>query len=419
MRKISDFSRNVLIVLSGTTVAQLIPIATLPILTRLFTPDDFGLFYLFSSISAILLIAATGKYELAILVPKEKEEALEVGYLASLLSLFWSALIFLIIILFKNNIGALFNEPDLGLLLLFIPLQIFIKSGNDIFRYWFNRNKAFKLLTGNQILLSISNVIFRIGAGWWSWGSFGLVLATIAAQFTGLLWYIFALFNQGFSSFKKIEMNRLKALAIKYKKFPRDMVVGGLFHSGSLQLPPILLNSLFVSSIAGYFGIMNRVALIPVNTISKAYEEVFKQRISEAIHQNTPCGPIFYRTFKQLLFISIGPAILFAFIAPYLFEWALGTAWKEAGIYARIFAVPILLQFILTPLLSTFYLLEKTHLYTLSYLLQIILVLASIFLGYYLGNKEPIIVIYALAGAYVISYMISFVLLLKIIRTTA
>ena len=38
----SEFGRNVLTLLTGTTVAQIIPMASMPILTRLYVPEEFG-----------------------------------------------------------------------------------------------------------------------------------------------------------------------------------------------------------------------------------------------------------------------------------------------------------------------------------------------------------------------------------------
>jgi len=42
----SEFAKNVLTLMTGTTIAQAIPIAISPILTRIYTPEDFGVFAL-------------------------------------------------------------------------------------------------------------------------------------------------------------------------------------------------------------------------------------------------------------------------------------------------------------------------------------------------------------------------------------
>ena len=73
----SEFSKNVLTLVTGTTIAQSIPIAISPILTRIYTPEDFGVLALFISITTILGTIANGRYELAIVLPKRDNNALE------------------------------------------------------------------------------------------------------------------------------------------------------------------------------------------------------------------------------------------------------------------------------------------------------------------------------------------------------
>ena len=50
----SEFSRNVLKVMTGTTFAQALPILVAPVLTRLYSPEEFGVFYLFAALVSIL-----------------------------------------------------------------------------------------------------------------------------------------------------------------------------------------------------------------------------------------------------------------------------------------------------------------------------------------------------------------------------
>ena len=71
----SEFGRNVLTLMTGTTIAQAIPIAISPILTRIYTPEDFGVFALYISISTIFAVIVTGRYELAIMLPKKNKDA--------------------------------------------------------------------------------------------------------------------------------------------------------------------------------------------------------------------------------------------------------------------------------------------------------------------------------------------------------
>ena len=67
----STYAKNVLTLMTGTGLAQAIPIAISPILTRIYTPEEFGVFALYMAIASILTVLVTGRYEMAILLPKK------------------------------------------------------------------------------------------------------------------------------------------------------------------------------------------------------------------------------------------------------------------------------------------------------------------------------------------------------------
>ena len=75
----SEYIRNTLTLVSGNTLAQLIPLLAEPVLTRLFPPEDFGLLALFISISSLFAIVATGRYELAVMLPSKDEDAVNLS----------------------------------------------------------------------------------------------------------------------------------------------------------------------------------------------------------------------------------------------------------------------------------------------------------------------------------------------------
>ena len=98
----SEFSRNVFTLMTGTTIAQAIPIAISPILTRIYTPEDFGLLALFLAITIIIGSIANGRYELAIMLPEKDEDAINISALGFIISSSMS-LILLILVFFFND----------------------------------------------------------------------------------------------------------------------------------------------------------------------------------------------------------------------------------------------------------------------------------------------------------------------------
>ena len=91
----SEFSRNVLTLMTGTTIAQAIPIAISPILTRIYTPEEFGIFALYMAFISIGAAIVTGKYEMAILLPKRNEYAKYLVVISIFLTTCFSILLYI------------------------------------------------------------------------------------------------------------------------------------------------------------------------------------------------------------------------------------------------------------------------------------------------------------------------------------
>ena len=99
----SEFSKNVLTLMTGTTIAQAIPIAISPILTRIYTPEDFGVLALFVAITTIFGTIANGRYELAIMLPKKDEDAINIFALGFIITCFISLILLILVLIFMRN----------------------------------------------------------------------------------------------------------------------------------------------------------------------------------------------------------------------------------------------------------------------------------------------------------------------------
>ncbi len=78
----SEFSKNTLTLMIGSALAQVIPIIISPILTRVYTPEEFGIFALYITFISIGASLVTAKYETAILLPKKEENAKYLVYIS-------------------------------------------------------------------------------------------------------------------------------------------------------------------------------------------------------------------------------------------------------------------------------------------------------------------------------------------------
>jgi len=137
----SEFSRNVLTLMTGTTIAQAIPIAISPILTRIYSPEDFGVFALYMSIVGTFAAMATLRYDTAIMLPKKDKDAINIVLLSVMISFFISLIVLLIIFLFNQQITNLLETPDISNWLYVVPLTVLLTGLYQSFNFWNNRKK--------------------------------------------------------------------------------------------------------------------------------------------------------------------------------------------------------------------------------------------------------------------------------------
>ena len=131
----SEFSKNVLTLMTGTTIAQAIPIAISPILTRIYTPEDFGVFALFIAITAILGTVANARYELAIMLPKKDEDAINIFALGFIITCFISLILLILVVIFNDYFTKLFGNDEISFWLYFVPITVFFSGLFNILNY--------------------------------------------------------------------------------------------------------------------------------------------------------------------------------------------------------------------------------------------------------------------------------------------
>src|SRR5690554_6729775 len=146
-----SFIRNVVTLMTGTTFAQALMILVAPILTRLYSPEDFGVFALYTSILGIIAVVACWRYELAIVLPEKDEDAANLLVLSICICFGMAVLTLILVALFRNPLASLFGVPKLAPWLWFMPLSLIATGLFQAFNYWSTRRRQFRRLAIRQI----------------------------------------------------------------------------------------------------------------------------------------------------------------------------------------------------------------------------------------------------------------------------
>lgn len=339
----SEFTRNVLTLMTGTTIAQAIPIAITPLLTRIYSPEDFGIFSLYIGITSTLAVMATGRYELAIMLPKKDNDALNIVILSILIAFFVSFLTLFVVVIFNNEIVLLLNSPEITNWLFFIPLTILLTGIYQSLNYWNNRRKKYKRLALSKVIKSSVSSITNLGMGLKSFTSSGLIIGSLMGQFITTT----ALVRQAWKENKDLKGNisKLKMISLmrEYKNFPSINLPHAFLNVFSTSAVVIVLSYFFQSSITGYYALANRVIASPMGIITGSYGQVFLQKIVElSSTDDREKEAIFFKNSVLKLLIFSFPIFLILFVFSVdIFSYIFGEKWGIAGYYAKIL-VPML-----------------------------------------------------------------------------
>ena len=395
----SEFSRNVLTLMTGTTIAQAIPIAISPILTRLYTPEDFGVFALFISITSILGSISAGRYELAIMLPKKDEDAINIFALGFIITSFISLSLLILVIIFNDYFVKLLNNEEIKLWLYFVPIAVFFTGIYNILNYFNNRKKYYKDISNATILKSIITAIIQLSVGFLKGGVSGLISGQLISQMFANI----RLFKNVFKDkilISKISKIKIIALAKRYKNFPKFSMWSGLLNIASLQIPILILTVFFGATIVGFYALSHRLLSMPMSFIGSSIGQVFYQKSVEIKNNRHMLSELTFNTYKKLFLIGILPFSIITVFGDYLFAFVFGSSWITAGEYAQVLAIWILFVFITSPLTNLFSTLEKQkeglYFNIAIFLSRIIVLLIG---GLILQNAYYTILIYGIVGA--------------------
>ncbi|HBC32300.1 MAG TPA: translocase [Clostridiales bacterium] len=357
-----SFIRNVVTLMTGTTFAQALMILVAPILTRLYSPEDFGIYALYISILGIIAVVACWRYELAIVLSEKDEDAANLLVLSICICFGMAVLTLVLVTLFRNPVANLLGAPKLAPWLWFMPLSLIVAGLFQAFNYWSTRRKQFGRLAIRQITLSTVTAATQLGTGFALHpgpGPGGLISGSITGQLvaTGrLAWQIGN--EEGRQIITKTNKYHIEKMLILHKKFPLFDSWSEFLNTASAVLPVLLLGYFFNPAVVGFYALGQRVLSLPMGVIGGSIAQVFFPRATKAQHD----GELYNVTldlFKRILAIGFVPLMLIAIVAPDLFAIVFGDRWYTAGQYVRWMSLWLFFQFISSPLSTIYYVMDR------------------------------------------------------------
>jgi O-antigen/teichoic acid export membrane protein len=351
------FWKHATTVLTGTVIAQALPVLASPIITRLCTPADLGEFSVWLGVISITATVATLRLEAAMILDHDSDEQQTCFSVVAYFST-----VFAILITFLAVLAHLIGIPEAQKMswfgLMTIGIGAWLTAYNQTVVAYATSYHAFaksamaKICGAGTIAVGQLILLF-IGAG-----GGALLAGQLLGLSIGLGTAIFLLSPPRPSiSFAptRTQLNYLR----KHQSFWRFSLPGGLLNIVAGRFPLFLIGAKYGLFAAGLFALTERILTAPISLLAASVLEVFKRQSVHEYQTLGNCREAFRSTFKALVLLGSVPALFIFLFAPELCAWVFGNPWREAGEFARILAPLYFLNFVVSPLSYVFFVAGK------------------------------------------------------------
>jgi len=377
----SGFVKNTFVLFSGTALGQMIPVLISPVLSRLYSPEDFGLLGLYITAATIFSVLATGRYDKAVMLPEKDEDSVNLVALSVLLSIVISLGSLIIVWLFNDLICSALNNEQFSTWLYFLPLSILFLGIYNSFNNWGNRQKLYKRLALSRLLKGGATGTTNLSVGFINPGPFGLIGGYIIGHFTNACYLFYKSVRNNLHLFSLISPQRMIQNAKRYKKFPLYMTWASWINAFSVHSPILILSFFFNSAIVGFYTFGHRILSMPVSLISTSVGQVFYQEAAINANDERKIENLSYNLYRNLFFLAVVPAVILLVFGDLIFDFVFGDDWLMAGKYAQTLSIWMLFIFVTSPLKNLMNVLEKQQKDLVFNVITVILRFAALIAG--------------------------------------
>lgn len=351
--RLNKFIGNSFLMILSSGIAQVILIITTPIITRLYSPTEFGEFTIFSNIAMILIPIINARYDLLIVNTKNDRSANILSQISFLISL----LILLILIPIFAISAWLY--PNFILDFIFIIIMLFLVSLTNIFTNYLNKERKYKVLSLINVFRAGSMALLQIIFGLLALGSLGLIIGFSLSYIAGI--------TLGYKTFKKHfnivrDKEETKALFLENKNQLVYSTPSILLNSLSFSVVVFFIGILYTNTEVGIYGMAIRVLGIPVTIISLGLSKIFMQQANDYYIEHGNFRNLLLKFSSILVIVSIILYVPLYLFSEELVNILLGHSWVDAITVIKIVIPLFVIRLIVSTVSLSVIVLQKQQL---------------------------------------------------------
>jgi len=325
-----DFFRNVGILTGGTIGARVVLALSLPVLTRIYSPEDFESLAIYMAALSLFTVIASLRLDMAITLPADDAEAANLLALSLLAAVAFCAVLTVPVIAAPDAVAGLLGQAGLLPFLWMIPTGVALAAGYQALQYWASRKRRFALVARTRVARAVGGAGTQIGLGAVGIAPFGLLLGQLIYSGLGIAGLARDLLRNDRAALAAISAAAMVRALSAYRRFPIYSVPEALANSAGVQVPVILIAAAAAGPEAGYLALAMQVMAMPMALVGQSVAQVFIAEAPERLRAGTL--PAFTRRTSLTLF-KLGAVVLIplGLLSPLVFAPAFGAEWKRAG----------------------------------------------------------------------------------------
>ncbi|GIJ22537.1 teichoic acid transporter [Micromonospora lutea] len=339
---------------AGSAGGQLLLLLAAPVLARMYSPADFGVFAVLGTLATTLGAVASGRFELAVPLPERDHEAHDLVAVGLVTALGTALAGTVVLMVARGEIAALFDQPALSSWLWLTPWTAAAIAAVQVLNQLAIRYRRYPAIGRRNFLQAGATLLTQLGAGLVGLRSGGLALGLGVGQAVGALSLLPGMRRRRADGEPGSRHRNLWRTALRHRRFPLLLAPSGLLNVLGLQLPVLLIAYYYGGAVAGWFGFTQRVLAIPVGLLGLAVAQVYLAELSRAARTGGgQAAALFLQASRQLGMAAAAGALLIAFAAPPAFTRVFGPEWSTSGTYVQALAVFTAAQLVGSPLSQT------------------------------------------------------------------
>lgn len=366
---------NVAMISGSTFAGQVLNTAFMPLVSRLYSPTEYGSLTAYMSLLGIYGVGAL-EYSRGIVIPDDDEQAIDVLALSLVVLTITTVIGGVLLSTFDSELTAQYR--------FYLIAGMFASGLYKIFVQWAFRERNYVAVSKTKIMQATSGNLAKVVLGALGVGEVGLLVGGILKVGAGVTVLSNPFLKKHWKALRAVQYRNILLSAKRFKEFPMYQFPSELLKKIGAQLPVLVISAVYGTSSVGFFGLANGVLNVPMTLIGMSVGDVFYGEAAK-LGRTDPrkVMDLSLRLMKRLALIGALPFLVLISLGPQLFSFVFGQQWFTAGLYCRPLALLSYVMFVFAPSSRIYEIFERQKDKLIINLVGVVLTLIAFWVALY------------------------------------